>query len=88
MILNYLGLGASTGVMSVLTRGLEAPIAFHVMNNVFAYGIGALFAEGGGIGQDRSVGAGGPYMLVLLLAQAIAIITVWQVEKHRRRHER
>lgn len=88
MILNYLGLGASTGVMAVLTRGLEAPIAFHVMNNVFAYGIGALFAEGGGIGQDRSVGAGGPYMLVLLLAQAIAIITVWQVEKHRRRHER
>jgi membrane protease YdiL (CAAX protease family) len=88
MILNYLGLGASTAVMAVLSRGLEAPIAFHVMNNVFAYGIGALFAEGGGIGQDRSIGAGGPYMLVLLLAQAIAILTVWQVEEHRRRHQR
>lgn len=88
MILNYLGLGASTAVMAVLSRGLEAPIAFHVMNNVFAYGIGALFAEGGGIGQDRSAGAGGPYMLVLLLAQAIAIVTVWQVEKRRRLQRR
>ena len=88
MILNYLGLGTSTAVMALLSRGLEAPIAFHVMNNVFAYGIGALFAEGGGIGQDRSAGAGGPYMLVFLLAEAIAIVTVWQVEKHRRRHQR
>lgn len=88
MILNYLGLGASTAIMALLSRGLEAPIAFHVMNNVFAYGIGALFAEGGGIGQDRSAGAGGPYMLVFLLAEAIAIVTVWQVERRRRRHQR
>lgn len=88
MILNYLGLGASTAVMSLLSRGLEASIAFHVMNNVFAYGIGALFGDGGGIAQDRSGGAGGPYMLVFLLAEAIAIITVWQLEKHRTRHQR
>ncbi len=88
MILNYLGLGASTAVMALLSRGLEAPIAFHVVNNVFAYGIGALFADGGGIGQDRSAGAGGPYMLVFLVAEAIAIVTVWQVEKRRHRHQR
>ena len=88
MILNYLGLGASTAVMALISRGLEAPIAFHVMNNVFAYGIGALFAEGGGIGQDRSAGTGGPYMLVFLAAEAIAVIAVWQVEKQRHRNQR
>uniref|UniRef100_UPI0028BEE422 CPBP family intramembrane glutamic endopeptidase n=1 Tax=Citricoccus sp. TaxID=1978372 RepID=UPI0028BEE422 len=84
MIVHYLGLGGSTAVMALLSRGLEAPIAFHVLNNVFAMGIGALFADGGGIGQDRSAGAGGPYMLLFLAAEIVAVITVWQLEKRRR----
>lgn len=88
MILNYLGLGASTAVMALLSRGLEAPIAFHVMNNVFAMGIGALFADGGGIGQDRGAGAAGPYLLLFLAAEVLAVITVWQFEKHRPSAER
>ncbi|MCP3426370.1 CPBP family intramembrane metalloprotease [Rothia sp. AR01] len=88
MILNYLGLGASTAVMALISRGLEAPIAFHVMNNVFAMGIGALFAEGDGIAQDRSAGAGGPYMLVFLVAELVAVAVVWLLEKRRRRNLR
>lgn len=83
MLLNYLGLGASTALMALLTRGLEASIAFHAMNNVFAMGIGAVFAYGGGIAQDRSAGAGGAYMLLFLLAQAVGVLIVWQVEKRR-----
>lgn len=86
MIVNYLGLGASAALMVMLSRGLEATIAFHVMNNVFAMGIGALFAEGGGIAQDRSAGAGGPYMLVFLVAQSVAVAIVWHLET--RRHAR
>lgn len=86
MIVNYLGLGASAALMVMLSRGLEASIAFHVMNNVFAMGIGALFAEGGGIAQDRSAGAGGPYMLVFLVAQSVAVAIVWHLET--RRHAR
>ncbi|APX34591.1 hypothetical protein BH708_02715 [Brachybacterium sp. P6-10-X1] len=80
MILNYLGLGVSCALMALLGRGLEAPIAFHVMNNVFAMGIGALFAGGGGIGQERGAGSAGPYLLLFLLAEAIAVLIVWQTE--------
>lgn len=79
--MNYLGLGASTAVMALLSRGLEAPIAFHVMNNVFAMVIGALFADGAGIGQDRSAGAAGPYLLLFLVAEVIAVLLVWRLEK-------
>ena len=88
MIVNYLGLGASTAVMALLSRGLEAPIAFHMMNNVFAMGIGALFADGGGIGQDRGAGSAGPYLLLFLAAEIVAVITVWQLEKRRPSAER
>ncbi|MGO2684285.1 MAG: lysostaphin resistance A-like protein [Microbacterium sp.] len=83
MIVNYLGLGVSTALMALLSRGLEAPIAFHVMNNVFAMTIGALFAEGGGISQDRTAGSAGPYLLLVLVAEAIAVVIVWQMEKRR-----
>ncbi|WP_172805759.1 CPBP family intramembrane glutamic endopeptidase [Brachybacterium sp. P6-10-X1] len=83
MIVNYLGLGASTAVMALLGRGLEAPIAFHVMNNVFSMGIGALFADGGGIGQDRGAGSAGPYMLLFLLAEVVAVLLVWWIERRR-----
>jgi len=87
MLLNYLGLGASTALMAMLSRGLEPSIAFHAMNNVFAMGIGAVFAYGGGIAQDRSAGAGGSYMLLFLLAQAVGVLIVWQVEKRRAERE-
>ncbi|MGP5268661.1 CPBP family intramembrane glutamic endopeptidase [Brachybacterium alimentarium] len=85
MIVNYLGLGVSCALMALLGRGLEAPIAFHVMNNVFAMGIGALFAAGGGIGQERGAGSGGPYLLLFLLAEAVAVLIVWHTEKRRPR---
>lgn len=88
MIVNYLGLGVSCALMALLGRGLEAPIAFHVMNNVFAMGIGALFAAGGGIGQERGAGSGGPYLLLFLLAEAVAVLIVWHTEKRRPRAQR
>jgi membrane protease YdiL (CAAX protease family) len=83
MLLNYLGLGASTALMALLSRGLEASIAFHIMNNLFAMVIGSLFAHGGGIAQDRTAGAAGPYMLLFVLAEAVAVMLVWQIEKRR-----
>ncbi|GAA1491598.1 CPBP family intramembrane glutamic endopeptidase [Brachybacterium sacelli] len=83
MIVNYLGLRVSCALMALLGRDLEAPIAFHVMNNVFAMGIGALFADGGGIGQERGAGSAGPYLLLFLLAEAVAVLIVWHAEKRR-----
>lgn len=45
--------------------------------------IGALFSAGGGIGQDRSAGASGPYMLLFVLAEIVAVLIVWRMEKRR-----
>jgi len=83
MLVNYLGLGAGTALMALISRGLEAAIAYHVMNNVFAMTIGALFAGGGGIVEDRTAGAAGPYMLIFVAAEAAAVGIVWRAEKNR-----
>ncbi|MFD6100100.1 CPBP family intramembrane glutamic endopeptidase [Nocardiopsis flavescens] len=83
MFVHYLGLAGGTAVMALIGRGLEPAIAFHVVNNVFAMGIGAVFSSGGGIGQDRSAGAGGPYMLLFVLAEVIGVLIVWRMEKRR-----
>lgn len=66
-----------------LAQGLEAPIALHVMNNILAMGICAFFAGGGGIGQERGTGSAAPYMLLFLLAEAVAVLIIWRI-KHRR----
>lgn len=84
MLLNYLGLGASTALMALLARGLEPAIAFHVVNNTFAMTIGALFAYGGGISQDRSAGAAGPYLLIIMATEVVAVLLVWRIEARRR----
>lgn len=83
MILNYLGLGASTALMALLARGLEPAIAFHVVNNTFAMTIGSLFAYGGGIAQDRSAGSAGPYLLIIMATEAVAVLLVWRIEARR-----
>jgi uncharacterized protein len=85
MIVHYLGLGCSTAVMALIARGLEPAIAFHVMNNVFAMGIGALFTNGGGIPQDRTAGTAGPSILLFVAAEALAVLAVWWFERRRTR---
>lgn len=85
MNLHYVGLGGSTAIMAVIARGLEPAIAFHAMNNVFSMGVGAFFTGGGGIPQDRTAGAAGPSMLVLLAVQILAVLGVWWYEGRRAR---
>src|SRR5699024_5639228 len=52
----YTLFGACMALLAMITRGLEAPIAFHVSNNVILMVVSALFAGGGGVEIDRSVG--------------------------------
>lgn len=54
----YLVFSVATAVMGLLTRGLEAAIAFHTANNLVVTTINALFA-GGGVVAERSEGAAG-----------------------------
>lgn len=83
----YTVFGVCMALMTILSRGLEAPIAFHATNNVVLMVIGALFSGGGGIVIDRSVGMGGPFMLVFIAVDAVAVMLVWLHARRARRAE-
>jgi membrane protease YdiL (CAAX protease family) len=80
----YVIFGLSMAAMALISRGLEAPIAFHVMNNLIMMIVGALFAGGEGVVVDRSVGMGGPYMLVFIAVDLVAVALVWLYERRQR----
>lgn len=81
----YTLIGICLGSMVLLSRGLEAAIAFHVANNVLLMALSALFADGGGLVIDRSVGMGGPFMLIFM---AVDVLAVGLVLRHERRARR
>lgn len=80
----YTLFGACMAAMAVISRGLEAPIAFHVTNNLLMMVMAVLFADGGGITIDRSVGVGGPFMLLLIGVDVAAVALVWWNERRLR----
>ncbi|GAP80051.1 MULTISPECIES: CPBP family intramembrane glutamic endopeptidase [Brachybacterium] len=74
----HLFLGLATAAMAIGSRGLEAPIAFHLANNTFTAVLNALLAGGGGFDVQRTAGAGGPHLLlpaalVLVLLAAVLL---------------
>ncbi|WP_233190687.1 CPBP family intramembrane glutamic endopeptidase [Brachybacterium sp. UMB0905] len=80
----YTAFGLCMAAMAVISRGLEAPIAFHVTNNVIMMVAGALFADGQGLVIDRSVGMGGPFMLLAIAVDLLAVGVVWMYERRQR----
>ncbi|MFK4246026.1 lysostaphin resistance A-like protein [Micromonospora chokoriensis] len=81
----YLFLSVCTALMGLVSRGLEAAMAFHVANNVVATTINALMAGGDAIVIDRTEGAGGGPALIILAAVNLAVLTfVWLRERSRR----
>lgn len=83
----YTIFGAAMAAMAVISRGLEAPIALHVVNNVVMMMLAALGTDDGTIAIDRSVGQGGPFMLVFIGMDLVAVALVWLVERRRRAAE-
>lgn len=83
----YVLFGVCTGLMAIISRGLEAPIAFHVVNNVVMMVLSALGSDDGHIAIDRSVGMGGPFMLVYIGMDLVAVALVWLFERRRRAAE-
>ncbi|ANY07236.1 CPBP family intramembrane glutamic endopeptidase [Pseudonocardia sp. HH130630-07] len=80
-------IGLAMGLLAVVTRGLETPIAFHVANNVVLFGLATLTSGGAGVVVDRSAGAGGDSMaLVLTLVpfHLLVLGAVWLLERRRR----
>lgn len=75
----------STGLMMIISGGMEAPIAFHVVNNVLAGIINNVLADGGTPTIDRATDTGGPYLLILV---AVNIGMVALVVVHERRVRR
>ncbi|GAB3551136.1 membrane protease YdiL (CAAX protease family) [Actinopolyspora lacussalsi] len=73
--------GVCTGLMAVISRGLEAPIAFHVCNNLVVTLLNSLFADGGTSTYERSVGAGGPSYLILAAVNLAVVGLVWLCER-------
>ena len=80
----YTLFGLCMAAMAVISRGLEAPIAFHVANNLILMVLSALFAGGEGLVTDRSVGMGGPFMLVFIAVDVLAVVLVWLLERRRK----
>lgn len=82
LIAYYFVFGVACSVVTWKTGGLEGGIVIHAVNNVFLFLTVALFM-GGEVDMDRSVGAGGPIMLLPMgMMVLIAVLLSWQA--HRR----
>lgn len=84
LALYYTAFGACMAAMALISRGLEAPIAFHIANNLIMFVIAVLFSGGGGVVIDRTVGQGGPFMLSFIAVDLLAVGLVWALERRRR----
>jgi len=80
----YVLVGVSTGVMIIISRGLEAPIAFHVANNVLGFSLTSIFSGGGAFVIDRSAGVAGLSLLVFAAVNIAMVVLVWAYEQRRR----
>jgi len=85
----YLFFSACTVLMGLITRGLEAAIAFHVANNVVVTTVNVLLAGGGSLVVDRTEGAGGGPALIIPAVVNLGVLGfVWLRERARRKQVR
>jgi membrane protease YdiL (CAAX protease family) len=81
----YVFLSGCTALMGLITRGLEAAMAFHIANNVVTTTINALLAGGGSLVVDRTGGGGGgPALIVPAVVNLGVLAFVWHHERARR----
>lgn len=84
----YIFFSVCTALMGLITRGLEAAIAFHTANNLVVTILNSLFSGGGAIAVERSEGQAGGLALLLPAAASLgALIMVWLRERSRRKAE-
>lgn len=80
----YTFLGLCFATMAVVSRGLEASIALHVVNNGLTLVLNVVFAGGGALVLDRAAVPGGPHLLIPVPFMLAAVGVVWWYERRRR----
>jgi membrane protease YdiL (CAAX protease family) len=77
----YTFIGIATGLMAIISRGIEAPAAFHVANNVLFSVVNTLMADGKGYTIDRSSDTGDASLLILAAVNVAVVALVWMRER-------
>ncbi|MET7834664.1 CPBP family intramembrane glutamic endopeptidase [Micromonospora sediminicola] len=80
----YTVIALSTGLMAIISRGIEAPVAFHVANNVLFTTVNTLMADGGAFTIDRSTDTGDASLLILGAVNVAMVLLVWLRERRTR----
>jgi DNA-binding transcriptional MerR regulator len=80
----YVVIGVSTGLMAIISGGVEAPVAFHTANNLLLTTVNSLMAGGGTFALDRSVGSGDASLLILAAVNVGMVVLVWMRERRAR----
>jgi hypothetical protein len=74
----YIVVAVSTGLTAIISGGMEAPIAFHVVNNVLFGIVNDLMAGGGTSTIDRATDTGDASLLIL-----VAVTSAWSPSSRR-----
>ncbi|MCO1660583.1 CPBP family intramembrane glutamic endopeptidase [Pseudonocardia humida] len=78
----YVVIGVCTGLMAIISRGVEAPVAFHIANNVLTTTVNTLMAGGGAFPLDRSTDTGDASLLILV-AVTIGMVVLVRLRERR-----
>ncbi|MET8318876.1 CPBP family intramembrane glutamic endopeptidase [Micromonospora sp. NPDC005189] len=77
----YTFIGFCTGLMAIISRGIEAPVAFHVANNVLFGIVNTVMADGEPYAIDRSTDSGDASLLILAAVNIAMVALVWRRER-------
>ena len=80
----YVVIGIATGLMAIISRGIEAPVAFHVANNVLFTTVNTVMADGEAFAIDRSTDTGDASLLILAAVNIGMVVLVWVLERRGR----
>jgi membrane protease YdiL (CAAX protease family) len=81
----YTFISVSTGLMAIMSGGIEAPVAFHVANNVLFTTVNTLMSDGEPFSVDRSAGSGDAAVLILGGVNiAMLVLVRWRERAARR----
>jgi membrane protease YdiL (CAAX protease family) len=80
----YAFIGLCTGMMAIISRGIEAPVAFHVANNVLFGIANTVLADGEPYAIDRSTESGDASLLILAAVNIAMVALVWLRERRAR----
>ncbi|MFF3438816.1 CPBP family intramembrane glutamic endopeptidase [Streptosporangium sp. NPDC002721] len=80
----YAVFGFCAGLMAIISRGIEAPVAFHIANNLLATTVNTLMADGEAFPLDRSTDTGDASLLILVVVDIGMVVFVWLRERRAR----